>query len=250
MLERFLERISLSDYRDNFILKGGMLIASIVGIDARATMDMDTTVKGFDLEEKNLEEVINEILSVNINDEVCLTINNLKRIRDFSKYPGIRVSIDALLGKTKQTMKIDITTGDVITPKATEKLFKLMLEDRYISILAYNIETILAEKLETIISRGLTSTRMRDYYDIYILMKLQGDNLNASIFRRGFKNTSAQRNTYEQIKLNGFEYLRKIESSEVMIKRWRQYCSKNKYASNIMWSDILKSINKTFIKTL
>ncbi len=250
MLERFLERISLSDYRYNFILKGGMLITAIVGIDARATMDMDTTVKGFDLNEEKLEEVINEIISININDEVCLNIKNMKRIRDFSKYPGIRVTINALLGKTKQTMKVDITTGDVITPKATEKLFKLMLEDRYISILTYNIETILAEKLETIISRGLTSTRMRDYYDIYVLTNLQGNNLDVAIFNRAFKKTCLQRNTYEQIKSNGFDYLKSIESSEAMLRKWRQYCSKNKYASNISWTDVLKSINKTFILSL
>lgn len=141
MLERLLERIALSKYRNQFILKGGMLIAAIVGIDARSTMDMDATIQGFELSEEELTEILKDILAVRIDDGVIMTLRKIESICDESDYSGMRVSINAILDKTKQTMKIDITTGDIITPKAIEYPFKLLLEDRSISVLAYNLET-------------------------------------------------------------------------------------------------------------
>ncbi len=247
MLERLLERISLSDYRNKFILKGGMLIAAIVGIGSRATMDMDATIRGFKLTEVELEKVINKILSVPVDDGVSMTFCKLENIRD-DEYPGIRVSINAVLDKTKQTIKVDITTGDQITPKAIEYSFKLLLEDRSISVLAYNLETVFAEKLETILSRGTATTRMRDYYDIYILMLLHEKSLNEADLKEAFLQTSTHRGSYNNIKTNGFEYIQMIEESEVLAKLWEQYRSKNEYASDIEWSDALESVKKAFKK--
>ena len=160
MLERLLERISLSEYRDQFILKGGMLIAAMVGIDARATMDMDATIRGFELNEDKLKNIFNEILSIPVDDGVLMRLSKVESIRDEAEYPGIRISIESVLDKTRQTMKVDITTGDKITPRAIEYKFQLLLEDRTISVLAYNLETIFAEKLETILSRGTATTRI------------------------------------------------------------------------------------------
>lgn len=248
MLERLLERISISKYRNQFILKGGMLIAAIVGVDARSTMDMDATIKGFKLSEEELAEVFNNILAVPIDDGVSMTLRKLESIRDESDYPGIRVSINAILDKTRQTMKIDITTGDKITPKAVEYPFKLLLEDRSISILAYNLETVFAEKMETILSRGTTTTRMRDYYDIYILSTLHEKDLDDNTLKKAFKETAIYRGSYENIINNGLEYIQMIEDSTILSRLWEQYRSKNEYASEIEWNDTLESVKKVFSK--
>ena len=169
MLERFLERIAVSDYRCNFILKGGMLIAAIVGIDTRTTMDMDATIKAQTLTASEITAIVEEILRTPIDDGVEFTLRGIEEIHEEADYPGYRVSIAAVLDKTRQMLKVDITIGDFVTPREIEYSFKLMFEDRTISILAYNLETVLAEKFETVVTRGVTNTRMRDFYDIYIL---------------------------------------------------------------------------------
>ena len=193
MLERLLERISLSKYRNQFILKGGMLIASILGVDVRSTMDMDATIQGLKLSQKELSRVLNDILAIKIDDGVTMTISKLEMIRDEVDYLGIRVTINAILDKTKQAMKIDITAGDKITPKAVEYPFKLLLEDRSIFILAYNLETIFAEKIETILSRGTTTTRMRDYYDVHFLLSLHESDIDYVVLKKAFKETATHR---------------------------------------------------------
>lgn len=246
MLEKFLERISLSKYKEQFVLKGGMLIAAIIGVDARSTMDMDTTISGFNLNEEELEIVIKNILAIPLDDGVTMELRKLESIRDEAEYPGIRVSINASLDKTKQTMKIDITTGDQITPRAIEFSYKLMLEDRSISILSYNLETVIAEKMETILSRGTTTTRMRDYYDIHILMILHEKEIDKNILRDAFNKTSRHRNSFENIKSNGTEYIQIIEESKTLSKLWDQYKSKNNYAADVKWDDAIKSVKKTF----
>src|SRR6056297_459368 len=246
MLERFLERISLSKYKEQFVLKGGMLIAAIIGVDARSTMDMDTTVSGFNLNEEELEIVIKNILAIPLDDGVTMELRKLESIRDEAEYPGIRVSINASLDKTKQTMKIDITTGDQITPRAIEFSYKLMLEDRSISILSYNLETVIAEKMETILSRGTTTTRMRDYYDIHILMILHEKEIDKNILRDAFNKISRHRNSFENIKSKGTEYIQIIEESKSLSKLWDQYKSKNNYAADVKWDDAIKSVKKTF----
>jgi predicted nucleotidyltransferase component of viral defense system len=248
MLERLLERISLSEYKNQFILKGGMLIAAIVGIDSRSTMDMDATIRGFKLTEKELEDVIDKILSVPLDDGVSMTLGKLENINDESEYSGIRVSINAIMDKTKQTMKVDITTGDTITPEAIEYPFKLLLGDRSISVLAYNLETVFAEKLETILSRGITTTRMRDYYDIYILMMVHEGDLNEDILNEAFRKTSQNRGSFDNIKTNGREYIQMIENSKVLSELWEKYRSKNEYASEVEWTDALQYVKKVFKK--
>ena len=162
-----------------------MLIAAIVGIDARATMDMDATIMGFELTEEKLESIFNEILSIPMDDGVYMKFIKLENIRDEAEYPGMRISIESIFDKTRQTMKVVITTGDKITPRAIEYKFQLLLEDRAISILAYNLETIL--------SRGVANTRMRDYYDVYILMELQEQNLNDELLKEAFVRTAKNR---------------------------------------------------------
>lgn len=173
MLERLLERISVSKYQQNFILKGGFLIAAMVGLDTRATMDMDATIKGLPVNEQTIREMFEEICKIKLDDDVRFSFRSIGEIREGDEYTGYRVSLFANYQPMAVPLKLDITTGDRITPKEIEYRFKLLLEDRSISVLAYNLETIMAEKLETVISRGDQNTRPRDYYDIYILAKLQ-----------------------------------------------------------------------------
>jgi predicted nucleotidyltransferase component of viral defense system len=162
MLERLLERISLSKYKQNFILKGGMLVAAMVGLDMRSTIDMDATIKSYPLNEENLRDMFDEILNIPVNDDITITLTDISQIREEFEYECFRISLSAQIENTKIPLKVDITTGDVITPKEVQYRFTLLLENRSIYILAYNLETVLAEKMETIISRGILNTRMRD----------------------------------------------------------------------------------------
>ena len=170
MMERFLERVAHSQYAENFVIKGGILVTSMVGVALRSTMDIDTTIRNMNLSKSDVKTFVTEICSINLDDEVSFIIKDISDIMGEMEYPGIRVSLDAVMGKMITPIKIDISTGDVITPRAIEYDYKLLLEDRTIRLWSYNIETILAEKLQTLLSRGILNTRMRDYYDIYTLL--------------------------------------------------------------------------------
>ena len=240
MLERFLERVSISEYRNNFILKGGMLIAAMVGIDTRSTMDMDANIKGQNLTADEVTDICTNILSVDIDDGVELTLRGIEEIREEADYPGYRVSIEARLDKTRQTMKVDITTGDYVTPKEVEYTFKLMFEDREISILAYNLETVLAEKFETTIARGVLNTRMRDFYDIYILTNTKP--YEADIFKAALHKTVEKRHTTKQMSdVAGTIHM--IAESEIMTDLWRRYQTRYSYAADVSWDMVIKAVN-------
>ena len=195
MMERLLERISISKYRDNIILKGGFLIAAMVGIDMRSTMDMDTTLKGIPVSESKVREVVNEIISIDIDDNMRFTLKKINSIHDVSDYDDFRVSLLAEFFNIKVTMKIDITTGDIIIPKEVEYSFKLLFEDRHISIKAYNLNTIIAEKVESILDRNVSNTRARDFYDVYILLTLRKSDLNIKEVRQAIIRKADERGT-------------------------------------------------------
>jgi predicted nucleotidyltransferase component of viral defense system len=242
MLERLLERISLSQYCENFILKGGMLIAAMVGIDTRATMDMDATIKGQVLNNNEIQEIFNVILSQPIDDNVTMILKSFENISDETEYPCVRVSIEAILDKTRQILKVDITTGDKITPREINYSFNLMFEDRTINIKAYNLETVLAEKLETVVVRGITNTRMRDFYDIYILTTLQSDNINGQVFDQALKSTATKRGTLGQLQNNAEQAIESVENNNIMQNLWKRYQKKYKYAVDIEWCIVMKSV--------
>jgi len=241
MLERLLERIALSEYKENFILKGGMLIAAMVGLDARTTMDLDATIRGQNLTETQIIELFRNILSVNINDDVTFTFKKIEEIREETEYPGYRVSFEARLDNTRQTLKVDITTGDSITPREIEYQFKLMFEDRTLHILAYNLETVLAEKMEGILVRGITNTRMRDFYDVYILTATQSHNINRDIFDSALRNTAEQRGSLFVLSKMG-EIISTIESSAVMRELWGQYQKNYSYVDDVTWEMTLSAV--------
>ena len=247
MMERFLERISLSEYKNQFILKGGMLVAAMVGLDARATMDLDATIKGTNVSVEDVEMIISKIISIPLNDGVLFRIKRISEIMEEADYPGVRVSMETKFDGVITPLKIDISTGDVITPREIKYKFNLMLEDRTIEVWAYNLETVLAEKLETVISRNVTNTRMRDFYDIYILQKLYGEQLSKDVLRDALVATAKKRETLEQIETEDIdEVFDEIQSSSVMENLWKVYQRNYSYSADIPWHTIMKSIRTLY----
>ena len=247
MMERFLERISLSEYKNQFILKGGMLVAAMVGLDARATMDLDATIKGTNVSVEDVEMIISKIISIPLNDGVLFRIKRISEIMEEADYPGVRVSMETKFDGVITPLKIDISTGDIITPREIKYNFNLMLENRTIEVWAYNLETVLAEKLETVISRNVTNTRMRDFYDIYILQKLYGEQLSKDVLRDALVATAKKRETLEQIENEDIdEVFDEIQSSSVMENLWKAYQRNYSYSADIPWHTIMKSIRTLY----
>ena len=241
MLERLLERISVSKYQQNFILKGGFLIAAMVGLDTRATMDMDATIKGLPINEQTVREMFEEICKIELADDVTFSFRSIGEIREGDEYTGYRVSLSANYPPMAVPLKLDITTGDKITPKEIEYQFKLLLEDRSISVLAYNLETIMAEKLETVITRGDQNTRPRDYYDIYILTKLQYSNIEPCALKAALNATTEKRGSTAVIK-DYHKILDTVRSSEIMQKQWNNYQKDFEYATHIAFVDVCDAV--------
>lgn len=245
MMERFLERISLSEYRDKFILKGGMLVAAMVGLDARSTMDLDATVKGANVNVEDIENLISAIVSVPIDDGVKFQLKSISEIMDEAEYPGIRVSMTTTFDGVVTPLKIDISTGDAITPREVRYSFKLMLENRSIDIWAYNLETVLAEKLETIITRTTTNTRMRDFYDLHILSQLHGQSIVPADLRAALIATAKKRGT-EKYLADAPAAFDEVEADPNMEKLWRAYQKKFSYAADLSWHTVVESIRSLY----
>ena len=245
MMERFLERVSSSKYNGSFILKGGMLVAAFVGVEARATMDIDTTIKGIPVTMVDMERTITEISNIDLDDNVKFRIKKVSEIMDEAEYSGIRFSMDAVLDGAVIPLKIDISTGDVITPREIAYSYKLMFEDRTIPIMTYPIETVLAEKLETVISRSITNTRMRDFYDIHILLKSQ--NINADILALALERTAKKRGNFNLLE-NAESVLKIVKSDEDMKRLWNIYQKKFKYAGEYTWDEVIHSVRELSIE--
>lgn len=241
MMERFLERVSVSQYKDKFVIKGGMLVTAMVGVALRTTMDIDTTIKNHDLSEEEAKHIVNEIAQINIDDRVTFEIKDMSTIMDNMEYPGIRFTMNAIMEKLITPMKIDISTGDVITPRAIEYRYKLILEDRSINLWSYNLETILAEKLQTILSRGLLNTRMRDLYDIRTLVSVYGEDISTDTLKCAFEATCKKRKT-ENLKLDANDILAKINIDNHIQQLWKAYQKKYTYAASISYEDTIESI--------
>ena len=245
MMERFLERVSSSKYNGSFILKGGMLVAAFVGVEARATMDIDTTIKGIPVTIIDMERTITEISNIDLDDNVKFRIKKVSEIMDEAEYSGIRFSMDAVLDGAVIPLKIDISTGDVITPREIAYSYKLMFEDRTIPIMTYPIETVLAEKLETVISRSITNTRMRDFYDIHILLKSQ--NIDADILALALERTAKKRGNFNLLE-NAESVLKVVKSDEDMKRLWDIYQKKFKYAGEYTWDEVIHSVRELSIE--
>lgn len=243
MMERFLERMSVSQYKDKFILKGGMLVAAMVGLDARATMDIDATIKGTDISVEAVERIIADIVAIPLNDGVSFRIKQIIEIMDDAEYPGVRVSLETVFDGVRTPLKIDISTGDVITPKEIQYSFRMMLEERIINVWAYNLETVLAEKLETIIARNVTNTRMRDFYDIHILLKLYGNIIDSNVLSEALLATAKKRET-ERYLAEAVDIFEEVQKDTNMLKLWNSYRKKFSYASDISWDMAMESVKE------
>lgn len=243
MMERLLERVAASAYHEKFILKGGMLVTSMVGFGMRSTMDMDATVKGETVTAEEVRRIIGDVVAIDLSDGVSFSINGVSEIMEEAEYPGIRVAMSAFMEGIRVPLKLDISTGDVITPRAVEYSYKLMFEDRAIRLLAYNLETVLAEKLETVISRTTANTRMRDFYDIHILLDLYRREIDTATLTDALLATSGKRGSAGL--LDGAEkVLSDLLGSREMASLWKNYRSKFDYAKNISWNTVLRSVRE------
>lgn len=243
MFERILERISLSKYNNNFILKGGLLLSAMLGIESRSTRDMDISVKGIDVSEEKMVQVLNEILSMDINDGVKFEVVDIIDIRADDEYGGNKYHIVGKLENLKVALEIDISTGDEITPKELNYEYISLFEDKKIQIDTYNIETILAEKIQTILVRGKYNTRMKDYYDVYFFLTKLKNEINEDIFRKALKNTITQRNSLNYLK-DYEKILDDLVENDRMNRNWNSYRNKTKYADNIEFNSIIRTIKK------
>ncbi len=241
MFERFLERLSKSEYKDKFILKGGMLIAAIVGIDNRSTMDMDATIKNYPLNIESLSKAITDICTVEIDDNVKFSFIGIEPIREDDTYGGFRVSVQADYDIIITPMQIDITTGDAITPKEVLYLFKMIFEEGTIGVWSYNIETVLAEKVETIIRRGELNTRPRDFYDVYMLTKTQ--TFDVSLLMEAIRKTAEHRETIH-IFNDIDKRIKDLEKSDTLRSRWMKYTKDYRYAEDISYDDVIEALRK------
>ena len=241
--ERILERISKSSYRGKIILKGGLLLTSIIGDDERTTKDMDATLKGILLTKNEVEKMFNEILNMDIDDEVLFKIISIKDIRLEDEYSGFRLNILSKLDNNKTYITVELTTGDVITPREIKYNYNSIFEDKKISIMSYTIETILAEKFQTVVNRGLLNTRLKDFYDIYILVNTKMSELSKENLINAIKNTFKRRKTSLDIdQIN--EIINDLISDNNMNSLWENAVSKNSYAKNIRFEDTIDAIKQ------
>ena len=239
-MERFLERVSLSEHRDNFILKGGMLVSAMVGLENRATMDIDTSIRNMPLDTIAAKAMVEEIIAVPVDDNICFEINDFGTIMDDAEYSGVRIPLNAFLDATRIPLKIDISTGDAITPAAVNYQYKLMFEERYITLWAYNLETVLAEKIETVLSRSVLNTRLRDFYDLYVLQDT-GLEIDKATLAAALTATARKRGSEQALALYE-RTLDEIRISPLMREQWERYQGKNNYAAGIVWDDVISDI--------
>lgn len=239
MFERFMYRLSLSEYKDKFVIKGGMLVASIVGLDNRATMDLDTTLRGLPLEPEKIRKAITEISEITTEDNIKYEIRAVEPIREDDVYGGYRVSINAIFDTINTPLSIDVTTGDVITPHADKHDFSEIFDDGTYCLLAYNNETLLAEKVETILRHSVFNTRPRDFYDAYIIASTK--KYEKTLFLEALRATSEHRGTSQQIADTKGILLNISESIELKTM-WEKYCKDFAYAKNISFEDIIEAI--------
>ena len=243
MMERFLERLAQSEYRDNFIIKGGILVTAMIGVAHRSTMDIDTSMKNLNLSADDALRVVNQVKDIDLDDGVSFEVKDVSNIMDEMEYPGIRVTMNANVGRLITPLKIDISTGDVITPRAIEFNYDLLLEDRSISLWSYNLETILAEKLQTVLARGILNTRMRDFYDIRMLLDTYEDKVNKAVLKDAFAATCKKRGT-NHLQEQAEEIIKIIEADEQLQVLWRAYQKKYSYAADIDYASVISGVRK------
>ena len=243
LFERVLERLANSTYKDNFILKGGLLISSMIGISERTTMDMDTTVRGIQMEEDEIVKAVKEIISVDVDDGINFEYESIEPIREDDAYNNFRVHLRAKYGKIDSPMKIDVTTGDVITPAAIQYDFPMLFEDKSVPVMAYTLETILAEKYETIFRRNVGTTRARDYYDLHTLFRSRKDEIRPDVLKAAVLHTAKKRDSAKDIE-DWQEIIADIKNEPLMRSLWDNYVAENQYIVELSFEEVLKTVEK------
>lgn len=241
MFEALLKRISASKYKNKFIIKGGLLLSSIFGVNLRSTMDLDTTIKGLLLDRTTITKVINEIISIDLKDNIKLELENIKDIREEELYSGFNINLKAEFDGLRTNLMIDITTGDVITYKEVQFEYKTLFDSETINIMTYNYETIIAEKFEAIISRNIDNTRMKDYYDLYMFVNLKWNDINKTILRKAIFNTSKKRDTLNYIE-EADKYIELINEDSKLKSLWKNYQNNYVYAKDISFENTIDAI--------
>lgn len=243
LFERVLERLANSTYKDNFILKGGLLISSMIGISERTTMDMDTTVRGIQMEEDEIVKAVKEIISVDVDDGINFEYESIEPIREDDAYNNFRVHLRAKYGKIDSPMKIDVTTGDVITPAAIQYDFPMLFEDKSVPVMAYTLETILAEKYETILRRNVGTSRARDYYDLHTLFRSRKDEIRPDVLKAAVLHTAKKRDSVKDIE-DWQEIIADIKNEPLMRSLWDNYVAENQYIVELSFEEVLKTLEK------
>ena len=245
LFERFLERVSLSEYRDNLVIKGGLLISSLVGLDTRSTMDLDTTLQHIRLTTENAGNIVRRICAIDTGDDITFEVKSIEEERKNDCYGGFCIKMSALYGSITASLSIDMTTGDVITPMPIEYQYAKMFDsDTSISLCAYNVETILAEKIETILSRNVLNTRIRDYYDVYILTTTK--TIQKEVLYDALRATSIHRGTWDNIQEIG-NIMETIETDSGLRELWVRYQRKFLYAKDITFESLIAALKKLLI---
>ena len=241
LFERILERLADSRYRNNFILKGGLLISSMIGIDERTTIDMDTTVRGIPMEETEITSVILEILSLDVDDGITFAFRRIEPIREDDAYRNFRVHIEARYGKINSPMKIDITTGDEITPAAIQYDYPFLFEQKTVPVMAYTLETILAEKYETILRRNIGTTRARDFYDLHTLYLERNEEIRADVLRLAVAHTARKRGSAAEL-ADWKEIVQDIREEPTLTSLWNNYAAENPYIGKLQFSEVVDTV--------
>ncbi len=242
-LQRFLERLSVSRFKNNFVIKGGVLISTLLGLNKRTTMDIDATALNLPMNADALSDVVKEICSIEIDDDVEFRVVGVSHIADHNDYPGLRVDMLAVQPPMKTEISMDLTMGDSIVPEEIENVMQLMFEERSIQIMTYSLETLLAEKLQTILVRGVLNTRTRDYYDIFLMQKMRGSEIRCDIMREAFIGTCKKRDT-EYLVYEGLGLLEIISNDQAMKQSWSNYQKKFDYAKDISFEDAIDAAQR------
>lgn len=243
LFERIIDRLAASSFRDNFILKGGLLISSMIGIGERTTMDMDTTVRGIQMEEDEIVSAVKEIIAMDVGDGISFEFQKIEPIREDDAYNNFRVHLRAKYGKIDSPMKIDITTGDIITPAAIRYDFPFVFEEKTVPVMAYTLETVLAEKYETIIRRNIGTTRARDYYDLHTLYRSRKDVVQIEVLRAAVIHTAEKRDSVDDI-MDWRDILKDIREEPQLYLLWDNYAADNKYIGDLKFNEVLDTVDE------
>ena len=243
LFERILERLAASNYQNNFVLKGGLLISSMIGISERTTMDMDTTVRGIQMEEDEIVAAVNEILAIDVGDGILFEYHGIEPIREEDAYNNFRVHLRAKYGKIDSPMKIDVTTGDVITPTAIQYDFPMLFEDKTVPVMAYTLETVLAEKYETIIRRNIGTTRARDFYDLHTLYRSRKNEIRPDVLKAAVLHTAQKRDSVDDIH-DWKDIMTDIREEPALYQLWDNYVANNKYIGELAFHEVLNTVDE------